>query len=316
MFEIKDYPEFSWSLSRHKTLMECPRQYAYQYYTSHNGWLKNAEPVSRHAYRLKKLTSLEMLFGSEVHDIIEEVITYYLKTERVPSEEQLTERVKDRMNRAFIHSTRHLDDWLNKPKHWDMLHEIYYGESRLPSDKVSKMKSRLEVVIAHFLSSRTFQDILNKEKMQFIEAENFRHLMVGQLKVFVVLDLVYKDKEQNKWIIVDWKTGKKSEEDPYQLALYALYLQEAFSIKDLDDIVIRNEYLLEGTYEEHQLSPVTLEKVQELMGMSVDRMFDYLEEPGINRPLSIESFEQTTDTRKCSRCNFLEFCFPSKEPRS
>ncbi|MBM7551972.1 hypothetical protein [Thalassobacillus pellis] len=29
MFEVKPYPELSWSISRHKTLMECPRKYGY-----------------------------------------------------------------------------------------------------------------------------------------------------------------------------------------------------------------------------------------------------------------------------------------------
>lgn len=39
MFEIKKFPEFSWSFSRHKTLMDCSRKYGYEYYVAHNGWL-------------------------------------------------------------------------------------------------------------------------------------------------------------------------------------------------------------------------------------------------------------------------------------
>jgi hypothetical protein len=84
MFEIKPYPEFSWSLSRHKALMECPRKYAFEYYISHNGWLRDSNILAKDAYRFKKMTNLEILFGSAVHDLILSVIGNYLNTGFIP----------------------------------------------------------------------------------------------------------------------------------------------------------------------------------------------------------------------------------------
>ncbi|MFB5663350.1 PD-(D/E)XK nuclease family protein [Alteribacillus sp. HJP-4] len=310
MFEIKTYPEFSWSLSRHKTLMHCPRQYAHQYYTSHNGWLRDASKESKQAYRLKNLTNLEMFFGSAVHDVIEKQIDEYLNTRMIPDEKGLFEDIRLKLNNAFIESTRKYDLWYQKPKKTTMFHEIYYGKTKqLPSEKIEKIKGRHEVAVKHFLNSTSFKEIAYNPNIEFLEAEKFRILKIGSLKVFVVLDLLYRDHYNNKWVIVDWKTGKQSEEDPYQLALYALYLLEAFPIPGLDNIVIRNEYLLEGTHVEHSLDPVTLEKVQELVGVSVDRMTDFLESPTENKPMALDAFPQTTDQRACSRCNFYELCF-------
>ncbi len=310
LFEIKTYPEFSWSLSRHKTLMHCARQYAHQYYSSHNGWLRNAPEWNKQAYRLKNLTNLEMYFGSVVHDIIEQVIEDYLNTGILPEETGLTENVRMLLNKGFIDSTRHYKNWIERPKKTTMFHELYYGQTKkLPKEKVEKITHRLNVAMKHFLSSKTMQELAYNEQIEFLEAEKFRILEVGKLKVFVVLDLLYKDLERNKWVIVDWKTGKQSEEDPYQLALYVLYLLQSYSIPDLNNIVIRNEYLLEGNSVEHQLDQVTLEKVQELIGTSVEWMTGYLEEPSENKPLSIENFPKTSDQRACRYCNFYELCF-------
>ncbi|MFB4165545.1 PD-(D/E)XK nuclease family protein [Alteribacillus sp. JSM 102045] len=317
MFEIKTYPEFSWSLSRHKTLMHCARQYAHQYYTSHNGWLKDSPEWNKQAYRLKNLTNLEMYFGSVVHDIIEQVIDHYLNTGFIPEETQLTEQVRTLLNKGFIDSTRRYNEWVQRPKKTTMFHEVYYGKTnQLPKDKIEKISHRLNVTMKHFLSCKTMKELAYNENIEFLEAEKFRILEIGKLKVYVVLDLLYKDREHNKWVIVDWKTGKQSEEDPYQLALYVLYLLQAYPISDLNNIVIRNEYLLEGEAVEHQLDQVTLEKVQELIGTSVEWMTDYLEEASENKPLPLEKFPQTSDQQSCHYCNFYELCFSNKKSAS
>lgn len=51
-FEIRPYPEFSWSISRARLLRQCPRAYFYHYYLKHNGWLRDAPEQARLAYRL------------------------------------------------------------------------------------------------------------------------------------------------------------------------------------------------------------------------------------------------------------------------
>lgn len=307
MFEVKPYPEFSWSLSRHKTLMECPRKYAYEYYTSHNGWLRESSILAKDAYRFKKMTNLEILFGSAVHDLILVVIEQYLKSGFIPPESELTQRLRSKLNSAFIDSKNRPELWRERPNHYHMLHEIYYN-GVLPQDKVDEIQKRLNVCMGNFLTSKTFTDIREKKEMQFVEAERFRFMFVDGVKIFIVMDFLYRDIIEGKWIIVDWKTGKESFEDRYQLALYALYLQKVLKVKRIEDIVIRNEYLLTGTHKTYQLTETDLLKVQELLGMSVEQMHRYLEDILLNQPLNFNQFHKTNTIKKCDRCNYKELC--------
>ncbi|UOQ45176.1 PD-(D/E)XK nuclease family protein [Halobacillus salinarum] len=312
MFEIKHYPELSWSLSRHKTFLTCLRKYCYDYYTSHNGWLRDADSLARQAYRLKKITNLEMFFGSIIHDMIYQTIQDVLSNRSVIDESKFVEEVRRHLNRGFIESTRKEHLWQNRPKHYTMFHEIYYSQSdTLPDKKVKKITDRLHKTIQNFYASKSFAEVLNKERMQFMESEKFRYMTVNGIKIFVVMDLLYKDLQNNKWIIVDWKTGKSSDEDRNQLALYALYLRQKFNIGSLDDIIIRNEYLLEGTHIEHKLTEQDLINVQHLYQISMEQMQMQLMDPEQNKPKSFEQFPMQEDPRICSQCNYQELCFPS-----
>ncbi|MEC3884459.1 PD-(D/E)XK nuclease family protein [Halobacillus sp. HZG1] len=311
MFEVKPYPELSWSLSRHKTMLTCSRKYAYDYYVSHNGWLRSADTLAKQAYRLKKMTNLEMHFGSVVHDLIYQTIQRVLKNESVMTEQEFTDEVRHHLNRGFIESTKKEHLWMNRPKHYTMLHEIYYSQTdTLPEAKVRKITDRLQKTVGNFYSSKTFNDVRNKEQMKFMESETFRFLKTDEAKVFIVMDLVYKDLDNDQWIIVDWKTGKSSDEDRNQLALYALYLQHKHGIESLDDIIIRNEYLVDGTHVEHQLIDQDLINVQHLYQISMEQMKLYLEDTEKNKPLPVEQFPMQDDPRVCARCNYQELCFP------
>jgi CRISPR/Cas system-associated exonuclease Cas4 (RecB family) len=307
MFEVKPYPEFSWSLSRHKALMECPRKYAYEYYISHNGWLRDSNILAKDAYRFKKMTNLEILFGSAVHDLILSVIGNFLNTGFIPPETELIQRLRSTLNSAFKDSKIRADLWRERPNHFQMLHEIYYN-GELPLEKVDEIQKRLNVSMGNFLSSKTFTDVRVNKDMQFVEAERFRFMFIDGVKIFIVMDFLYRDMNEGKWIIVDWKTGKESFEDRHQLALYALYLQRVLKVQSIEEIVIRNEYLLTGTHKTYQLTAVDLEKVHELFGMSVLQMQQYLEEISINQPLNFNLFPKTNTTKKCDRCNYKELC--------
>ncbi|WP_163527612.1 PD-(D/E)XK nuclease family protein [Halobacillus ihumii] len=309
---MRRFPELSWSLSRHKTMLTCLRKYAYDYYVSHNGWLASGESLSQQAYRLKKITNLEMHFGSIVHDLIYQIIQDVLHDKEIPSEEAVVDEIRHHLNKGFIESTRKEHLWQTRPKHYTMLHEIYYSQTNtLPESKTKKITDRLHTTVKNFFASQSFADVLNKENMRFIESEKFRYMKVDGIKIFVVMDLVYKDLQQGKWVIVDWKTGKSSEEDRNQLALYALYLQQKYNIESLDDIVIRNEYLLEGTNVEHQLTSHDLVNVQRLYQISMEQMQNYLLDSNQNQPLPIEQFPMQDNPRICAHCNYQELCFPS-----
>ncbi|SHG90936.1 PD-(D/E)XK nuclease family protein [Ornithinibacillus halophilus] len=307
MFEIRTYPEFSWSLSRHKTLLDCSRKYYYDYYAGHNGWLYESTNFAKTAYRLKKLTNLEMYFGSAVHNVINGVINNYMSSGSIPTEHELVGTLRGLLNTAYIDSMHRKEDWMHKPKQYTMFHEIYYN-GKLPSEKIEEIQDRLAVSMKHFLSSKTFSDMTGNKQMRFIESERFRTMTINGTKIFIVMDFVYRDMEKGKWIIVDWKTGKESIEDKNQLALYAHYLMRAFDVDSLDEIEIRNEYLLTGTSKTHHLTETELSNVERLFEHSVEGMLRFLEDPEKNKPYDLHSFPKNEQPRLCSRCNYKEMC--------
>ncbi|MBH0230423.1 PD-(D/E)XK nuclease family protein [Halobacillus yeomjeoni] len=310
MFEVKPYPELSWSLSRHKTMLTCLRKYAYDYYVSHNGWLKNADSLARQTYRLKKMTNLEMHFGSVVHDLIYQIIQRVIRNQKVPSQEEVIDEIRHHLNRGFVESIKKEHLWNNRPKHYTMLHEIYYSQSnQLPDSKVEKINVRLNAAVENFFKSKTYIEVSKQDEMEFIDSESFRHMKADDVKIFVVMDLVYKDLQNNRWVIVDWKTGKKSEEDRHQLALYALYLKQKYNIQSIEDIIIRNEYLVEGTHVEYQLTEQDLINVQHLYQISMEEMKKYLADEKKNEPLPIHEFPMQEKPHICARCNYQELCF-------
>lgn len=308
MYVHRKYPDFSWSNSRHKTFLECKRKYYHHYYESHNGWSFDASEEKRTAYRLKNISNLPIVLGEEIHKAIDKQLKNFLNGKKLLTEDEMIQLVSQGLNKAYIDSTKFLPSWLERPKKYKMLHEIYYEQSIRPED-IEATKDKLRKCIHHFFQSQTYQDILTKLEVQVLQSEEFRIFEVNGVDVFVVLDFVYKDVNQEKWVVIDWKSGKESADDRSQLAFYALYLSKEHKIP-VEDIVVRNEYLLPGTSREHKLTQFDLDSSQEIMHNSIFLMQNYLEDLVQNRPLGKEQFEMNT-SRKCNSCNFKELCFPA-----
>lgn len=164
---------------------------------------------------------MPILFGQIVHHLIEQAITNYIQTGQVTSVAELVNRARGQLNAAFIDSTRHVDLWRQKPNKFYMMQEIYY-DGRLNPELVHDYKERLEAVFENFLQSETFQQITAQTgSLRIGEPEQFRSMKIEDIQVFVVMDFHFYDEMNDKWIIIDWKTGGASEDDRQQLAFYA-----------------------------------------------------------------------------------------------
>ena len=276
MFDISPFPAFSWSLSRHKTLTSCARKYGYEYYFAHNGWLSyQVEPFHQHVYRLKKLQAMPILFGQIVHRLIEQTIIDYLQTGAVPSVAELVNRARGQLNAELI----------------------------------TDYKSRLEAVFTNFLLSETFMQITAQTgSLRIGEPEQFRSMKIEDTQVFVVMDFHYYDEMADKWIIIDWKTGGKSDDDRQQLALYAYYVQQKYGVT-LEKIEVYNEYLLTGQRKQYTFTSFDMDTILHTFRRSVLEMKKFQADILTNEPVDIEDFQQTTDEWRCKGCNFKELCY-------
>jgi CRISPR/Cas system-associated exonuclease Cas4 (RecB family) len=310
MYVHRDFPAFSWSNSRHKTFLECVRKYYHQYYESHNGWLYDAPDENKAAYRLKNIKNIPLLLGDQIHKAIDWQLKNFINGKGLLTETEMIALVTQSLNKAYLDSTKYRQHWFNKPKRYQMLHEIYYGNGLTP-EGIAAAKTKLEICVKNFFTSKTYQDILAKLEMHVLYSEDFQTFEVNGVDVFVVLDFVYKDVSQEKWIVVDWKTGKESEDDRKQLAFYALFLSREHNIP-VKDIILRNEYLLSGKSQEYKLTQFEIDSAQQLMNESIYHMLNYLEDPVKNKPVNKEYFAMN-ESKKCHSCNFKEKCLEEKD---
>ncbi|MBM7703721.1 PD-(D/E)XK nuclease family protein [Metabacillus iocasae] len=306
LFEVKTFPDFSWSYSRHKMLMECAKRYGYHYYLSHNGWLHKSSSLAKEAYRLKKLVNLPTLFGQLVHEEIEHVIEDVFKTGVIPHAAELEHRIRLQLRKAFQQSRDQKEQWMEKPNHYQMLFEMYY-HGQLVEKEIEDIHQKLNVCLKHFLLSKSFQEIIKKKDVNLFESERFRSMVVKGVRVYVIMDLMYQDEINKKWVIIDWKTGKRSTDDIGQLSLYALYLMNELEV-NIEDIEIRNEYLLTGGCHTYQLTKNEIDNTVEQMETSIAYMKHYQKNEETNEPVSFEQFLETSQAFRCITCNYKELC--------
>jgi CRISPR/Cas system-associated exonuclease Cas4 (RecB family) len=186
-----------------------------------------------------------------------------------------------------------------------------YYEGELNRMEAEEYRRRLPIVFKHFLASGSFRDITDRpQTMQFQQAEEFRFMTVDGVKIFVVMDLLYRDLESNKWVIVDWKTGKEAEDDRSQLALYAYYLMQKYGAQ-VEEIEIRNEYVLTGVQKSYTLRDADIALMLEKMKQSVHMMRRFQMDILSNEPAELEDFPRTAYEQRCETCNYKEICLAS-----
>jgi hypothetical protein len=298
----QEFPEFSWSFSRHKTAMECLTKYFRSYYGSHNGWLKHSDAITKHIYRLKKLTNLEMLLGERVHKFIEDTA----KRNHTGKEKEVVEHIWTEIERAIDSSFKNHNHWYERPGKYTMLQEVYY-ENTVSNEKLSGIREKLEKIIYNLYQNEVFIKLIEKKIMIKSDTEQFRFMNNNGIKIWLRLDLHYFDQTQDHWV-VDWKTGKLNENDRNQLALYAHFVSRAYRVKDLSKIKIRNEYLLNKESKSYSINPIDIENMKEVINTSIHFMQSFLDEVENNIPLHESCFSQTSNQNVCSRCNFKEMC--------
>ncbi|OES46185.1 hypothetical protein BA724_15980 [Domibacillus iocasae] len=261
----------------------------------------------KHVYRLKKLKNVPIAFGQIVHELAEKAVRLFLEHGHVMTESELIGQARGMMNRAYTDSRDQKRQWMQKPARFHMLYDMYYG-GELNRMEAEEYRRRLHIVFKNLLWSGSFRDITERpQTMQFQQAEEFRFMTVDGVKIFVVMDLLYRDLEADKWVIVDWKTGKEADDDRSQLALYAYYIIQKYGAS-VEEIEIRNEYVLTGVQKSYQLSEADIEIMLQKMKQSIHMMRRYQLDMISNEPVELRDFPRTEYERRCETCNYKEVC--------
>ena len=309
-FQIRPYPDFSWSYSRAVTFHECPRKYYYQYYGAHNGWLASAGEDVRTVYRLKQLTTLPIEVGGAIHDAARYAITRVRDGNPEPSFDELHERARGALNEAWLQS-KERQAWENRPNQWKMFHDSYYG-SGLDPIQIAEGRERLARCLTNLRTSESYRQALAAPVVEVRPEEFMEPLDIGGTPVYAVPDLHYRLGD-GSWTVTDWKTGVRQQPDWDQVAVYTLFIRERYGA---ETVRARIEWLNSGDVAVRMMSAEDIDHTRETIAGGVAAMRGYLQDAEANEPRPREAFPLREDTGACPSCSYYELCQPEIAARA
>jgi len=299
-YKHRKYPEWSWSLSRHRTFKKCLRKYYYQYYKSHNGWEWDAPEENKKVYRLKKLQSIDSILGNSIHHLLHQIIHDGFPLNR----SVLNKKIKKALN-DVVRSSQNKPAWEVNPSNHTMLKEVYYND-QLSERKIEKIKYKKEQILNYLLNTDIIENIKDSYYIKSFDTSTFENFDFKGTKVYAIPDLIYKKTKDKKPNIIDWKTGKQKNSEIDQLKLYAYYYYNEYDYNGIIDTSFI--YLYEQSIDDYQFGEEIISEVENKMNKSLKEMKEYLKEEKWNRPLEENEFERRANDIVCSYCKFRELC--------
>ena len=298
-YERSLYPKLSWSHSRRRTFQECPRKYFYHYYESNASREPDASETSVLAYRLKNLTSLALEVGAALHEAASTAIDQARSGVPVPTVEELYAQARKRLNKAWADS-KDRQSWWRSPKWRRMFHEFYY-DTGIGEDRIASAKEQLMACLANFLDSVSYREALASPRVEIRNVEEFVTFDIDGTDIHAVPDLIYR-RGDNVWVVVDWKSGKRQDDNAEQALVYALFVRQRYEVS-ASDVRVRVEQLATGDFDDYQFTDDDLDGCVETIRDSIAAMKTYLIDAGLNTPVARDGFPLRTDT---SVCRFLQ----------
>jgi hypothetical protein len=295
---------FQWSVSRHRTLRECSREYWFNHYGFWGGWEPDADARTREIYVLKQLKSRATWVGEVVHDCIKHSIENLSRGIPVLPVERILEITRNRMRNDFRASRDGL--YRDHPKAACGLFEHEY---RVPvtDDEWRESADLVDRCLVTFYSSPPWEQLKRTRPDDFLEIERFSSFELDGVPIVVKLDCATR--ETDHVIVWDWKTGRReSPEAPLQLACYAFYVHQAYDVP-IHRVHMRRCDLASGTVHARIIGERELRDILDEVRGSIADMRGLLEDAGRNLARE-ERFRKVERREVCMRCNFLRTCAP------
>lgn len=307
---------FSWSSNRSNLFDECKRKYYLNYYGYWGGWDADSDDRVQQIYLLKKLQNRHMWVGTLVHEAIERVLKY-LRSGRELEEQEVIERMVNRMREEFDESRR--GKYRLDPKGTLGLTEHEYGEE-IADEEWVRMREKGMNCIRRFFSSITYEQLRESGPDEWLAIEGDMNkenavadaFEMGELTVWLKLDLAFRE-ENGTVHIVDWKTGK-GDPDFRQLYCYGYYAWKEWN-EDPSNIVLTIEKLGSGEQYQEEFTFEKLETLEQEVRDDVLKMKEFLVDPEENEARE-EDFPMVDHLNICRNCRFRKICYPDGLPDS
>lgn len=317
------YPEFSTSPSTANTFRECRRRYFWKVYGSWGGWDRNL-PLSvpkRLAYTLKQGRGLKPLVGVLVHAVAKNVVLAAQKgLPQLPADQHRRDAISGLHEAVAAHRAHR---WKVDPKGNPPLLELFYEEPGFDG-KLEAAEGELVQAVEALLQNGHLERVRSGEA-QVVVCESLERLNIslpgGVVILWLVPDLVYRIGD--RFVVVDWKTGRPSDDVAVQVGLYAAwawnYAVNRLPVGDpaMPDpevppqiatavVYLRHfrETVVEGTAELQRAALQYLERAAAEQAELVEGG-----DLAVNRPKGIEAFPMLPDGAKpCGWCEYRRLC--------
>ena len=308
-FEIRPYPEFSWSISRQRKLDQCPRGYFYTYYLGWNGWLRDAPTEARVAYRLGKLTSLDALLGQQIDVRARELEAAARAGAQLPTADALEARTREALRQLWTRSRDGRAAFEVRPNKVTMLRSHYMDQDTQP--ETNRLNEKAGPSMRGLLATSHWQRLGTCGSDGCVVVPDFAHFIWDGVKVFAAPDLAYA--RRGVLHVIDWKTGREDDSQALQVLLQMWWALEAYPELERaaadDDLEIRGylEYVTAGRTQPVAAVADFREQAAETVRAGVARMRALLADPKKNIPLAMAAFERR-ESGLCRSCNFGPIC--------
>ena len=281
-------PQLGWSSTRSETFRTCRRRYFFQYYGRFD-----AEVPLAQIQRLKGLTSLPMLIGEAVHQVLAVLLRRLLRSAAAIDRPRFEAHVRQTISSLLADAE---------------LMEIYYAERSAPV--LQELLDPVLLCLDQLLGAERFrwlQQVLQGNPRYLIEPPGFGEARLQGMKIYAKVDcLVEVDGDA---VILDWKSGRQ---DPAkhlrQLLGYAAWAEDHLRLP-AERIRCVAAYL-QPTYAEidRRPSPADLQGLAAEVAAEIQQMQGLCRDPERNIPLDRSAFPLTDNPAYCRHCAFRQLC--------
>ena len=274
------------------------------------GWERDADDVTKQAYRLNKMTNRWGLMGVATEETIMRVLRQHQAGNPMTADEAYETVARPLLRKCWGESKR--GEWKTDPKNKCCLHGHYYGTMEDEQAAGAAITEQIKNCTQNFIE-RVLPRIGNNSREMEIQIQtpdlggDPENITWNKVKMYVIPDYAYRI--GNQMHIHDWKAGKIKESHRDQLAGYALWAEVKYKVP-IEDIFLYVEYLNEGQVLPFQLTTEEFDVQKARIEASVAEMSEYLVDfdREKNEPLPKNEWELAGDPDSCKMCKFYELC--------
>lgn len=241
-----------------------------------------------------------MYVGSCIHNFCEDMEKLIISGGELPTVEKGQEIILQEMRDGFKNSKE--GNYWKLPKSTALFEHEYKVD--VSKEDWAKIKEKAIICVENFLTMPFVKKMFSKPK-DWLEIEQLSKISVGEIPVWVKMD--FSAIIDGKIHVVDYKTGKHSEDVKDQLSLYAMYAAQKWGHKNIE-IIATEVNLFSGKTYEYKITQEDMRVAEKRIIDSTNDMRSLLINIPKNEPMDEECFEPTEKKWTCMNCNYRAIC--------